>query len=318
MASFDAKLEKSVDQDLFKEVDEIQAKERRRIYARAGARTAGGAVAGGLTAWAVANFWNPSGWLAALAAGGVALVGYAGERAANAATESWKEATRRDLQKERSRIIASLRDRLWDHHRAQNSRCFEWLDKSLATFGAELSSTLQVVETQCEEIRRGTVQLLGEMDRIEQRLHADLIAQCIPLLSQDAERHSPLVDRVAREVGVGTKVLLSPQVDGRTPRAQWIRDIAPALRHLVGEPVTLVDGGGSIQEQIAQALRPARISATSITVGKDANRTAEVTPPPGEVGRAIGARGSNVRLAGRLLDLSIVVVGDKRREHAQR
>ena len=68
-----------------------------------------GAAASALAGWVVLNWWNPSGWVAGLAAVGVAAVGTGAQAVAKKVTNNWSAANARELSDQRECTIDGVR-----------------------------------------------------------------------------------------------------------------------------------------------------------------------------------------------------------------
>ena len=248
--------------------------------------SAGGAALVGVAAigaWiGAANFWNPVGWVA----GAVSIV---------ALGLSWLFSDRESkLQRHKSAAADQLRHEIDDMEFRLAARLRQW-------FYDHITSKL------VRGIRRDTRALYDGMFRISRQLQkasedCDAIVQRqnIRLITRVAEIHGLELDekafkRVVRDPGLGTKILWSGHAS-RPP-------LGPVVGQALGE---WIDGvaPGPRREQVAAALAPARIHPRDVHIQ---GRTARVRPSNRERGRAIGTRGSNVRLASRLVRMKIEI-----------
>ena len=139
-------------------------------YVRVGLRTGAGAGATALAGWAVANFWNPSGWLAAVGAGASVLIGIGAERLTKEGTDAWEEATKKDLYEKKSKLIGNLRNRLWEHYEIVNDGCNEWLNKTVDSYFVHIKELTKPIEDQCEEICKDIIACLESLDDVALKL----------------------------------------------------------------------------------------------------------------------------------------------------
>jgi transcription antitermination factor NusA-like protein len=115
------------------------------------------------------------------------------------------------------------------------------------------------------------------------------------LIERAAESHSirlPLIQKIVREPGHRTKLLVPPS-----------RDLFPLARRLqeaLGERVDLISAVESTESRIAHALMPAKIKPDMIKINEE-KRMAQVRIPRGESGKAFGRNGANQRLAAALV-----------------
>ncbi len=115
------------------------------------------------------------------------------------------------------------------------------------------------------------------------------------LIERAAEQHRirlPLIQKVVREPGHRTKMLVPPSRD--------LFMLARRLQQALGERVDLVPAVEEINGRIAAALLPAKIKPFMIKTNVE-RRTAQVRIPRGQSGKAFGRNGTNQRLAASLV-----------------
>lgn len=289
---------------------------RQRKYARAGIRTGAGAGAAALAGWAVANWWNTTGWAAAGAAALAALAGVGGEAAARKATDAWERSTRRELQQKRAELITALRERIWVDHRGVRAACDKWLDQTKALHLDVARRVARPVERSAAKLWQATVTCLDALDRTATQLHEGLFVDLLAHLVPEVEAGEVQIDAVRRRVGFRTKALVSSRPgSGRNAVAacvgrQGVR--IHALRSaLCGEAIDFVNANTGPEEQVLQALGLARTRGPRVVLTERGPRpTARVwLESPTQARLALGPKGANVHLAENLLCINIVIEG---------
>lgn len=293
---------------------EQQDSAERQAYGRAGMRTGAGAVAGGLTYWAVANWWNPSGWIAGAAAG-VAACG--AQAAAQSATDEWARENKRDLARRREHIIKQLRERLWTDHAEVQAQCRDWLQRTEAAYRETVEGTIRPVRQAAGRVQRAATETLRSLDQIADELNRAYVQELLADLVPEVADGRVTVARFARQPGFTTKIRLvgadqvCPLGACIGPRGRRVKALREALG---GERVELVDAAASLERQVYQALgmahRTPALSEAAITIQQTAGvATATVRCAPEQAGRLIGASGANIRLARKLLGMTIHIQG---------
>ncbi len=133
------------------------------------------------------------------------------------------------------------------------------------------------------------------------RSHPDLLKRLFELEVPEVEEGIVEIKSIAREAGARSKVAVAsrdPQVDAvgacvghRGARVQAIVD------ELDGEKIDIVRWAPKIEEYLASALSPAKVSRV---IASEQDLSATVIVPDNQLSLAIGRRGQNVRLAARL------------------
>ncbi len=303
--------------DVFSKVERMQEDENVKRYARAGGRAAGGAGAAALAGWAVANWWNPTGWVAALAVAGVGLVGWAGERAAKAATDSWKESDERELRQERDAIIARLQKRLWDDHGARQAKARAWLDSLTGGFRTRMSGTVRTVGAVCERLLHATQLVLRQLDDMRSQMDRAFMEHALRFVSAEVANGKVIVARTAWEPG-RVKILARKAESGRGSAVGALIGVGGSrihvLREVLGESmITVVDGDAPLPDQVAAALYPARVDPGQVEECGSRHFQVKLRGSQGRLAR--GSHGANVQAAERLLGLKTIrILTEERRE----
>ncbi len=293
---------------------EAEDGEKKNKYARAGIRVGGGTGASLLATWAVANWWNPTGWTALAAAAVVVGVGIAGEELARKATKEWERSSKRDMYDKREEIAFKLRQRLWADYHAVRTRCDEWLDNAKDMQTQVVEEIARPVRDSSRQLWRATVDFLEGLDGIADRVNEGLVRDLFAAVIYECQSGGVSITGVTREVGYRTKVAVSSAVSNVNAVAACvgrqgsrIRRIADALGD---RKIDLVDAEEDLETQVIQALglRTRETVTVSISVceGKTTARVQVASPTVARA--AVGPRGVNVRLASKLIGVNIIIV----------
>lgn len=280
---------------------------RARGYGRAAIKTAGGLGAGALATWAVANFWNPTGWAAAAGALVVVVGGGVGTHLATEATDGWSREDRVRLSRRRAELIASLKGSLYGNHRQLVDGCGGWVDRTAGAYREATADVLRPVAESAGALRSRTLRLLGDLDALGDRVDRDVVASLLALVCPEASAGDVRVVDVARSPGTACVVRVQSDLDNVLGRCIGSKGSRVNLlrRYLSGERVTFVDADAPFDVQVGQALGLQIMPQVSRSDTESA--PLRVLVPPDLVGRAIGAGGVTVRLAGRLLDTPLSI-----------
>lgn len=300
--------------DLLGEYHNADKSAKNSKYARAGIRTSGGVGAAALITWAVANWWNPTGWAAAAAAVLVGGAGIIGEAAARRATDEWEQSSKKDMYEKRGEIVGKLRDRIWADFRGVRLGCGEWLDQTKATYLNVANEVARPIQKSSQLLWQSTVECLGHLDQITNRINFELVVDIFSVNIPEISNGMIAVNSVKRSAGYRTKVIVSSLQShhlsavgaciGR--QGTRIRQIREALGN---EQIDLIDGCASKELQILQSLGRASLDQASVVFSDDENdKTVYVRFEDSSNARvAVGPRGTNVRLAKQLFGLNIII-----------
>lgn len=289
---------------------DAQGEARRNKYLRVGINTAGGLGSGALATWAIANFWNPTGWVAAAA---TVVVGIAGEEIARKATTEWERISRKDMREKRDDIVAQLRAQLWKDHDKVRARCIAWLNSAADSQTEMIEQVAKPVRDSSRRLWQATVDTLDTLDEIADRLNESLVRDLFTAIVPECRQNDVRLITISRETGYRTKITVSALANVNAIAAcvgrqgSRIRRVSEALGH---EKIDLVDAKEGLERQVIQALGLRGHDVAAIWVSSREEQTIVYVRPasPKLVRTAIGPRGANVRLARRLLGIGIVIV----------
>lgn len=285
----------------------IQQRGESHRFTRAAVKTGASLGAGLLAGWAILNFWNPTGWVAATAAAGLTgAVGTAGYHGAAAITDGWRESNAREVQEQRDRIISEMEGRLRRLERDTASGCERWLDEMLQAAEQDMVGVLEQVGRAHAALRGHLGAALTDLAELQEQVDADLVKQVAEIAIPEVANGRIEVREIARVPGVLTKILVLARGDLPAPTLECcIGRAGAALRRarslLGGEQISFVDAAPPLREKVAQALHPARIQSAQV---RSLRRGVVVVRASGDdARRAIGRGGRNVQMAQRLLRL---------------
>lgn len=298
--------------DLFSGYQEAEKSANRQKYARAAIRTAAGVGASALATWAVANWWNPTGWVAAAGALVVAGSGILGSEAARAVTEKLEHSSRKEMIDKRSEIVAKLREQIWADFTAVKNGCEEWLSQTKSVYVELAAGVARPIGSSAQKLVKATQGCLRQLDEVGDRINASLVSDLFRALVPECASGTVKVVAVAREPGYRTKVIVVSgqprQVNAKAAcigkQGQRINQIRRALGN---EIVDLVDGTVTAEDQVFQALGLIRGERPEILLDKNAQTIRIRFPDRSQIPVAIGRNGSNVRLAKQLCGLNILI-----------
>jgi len=299
---------------LLDDYHEGEASSSRSRYVRAGIRTAGGGGTAMLAAWAITNFWNPTGWVAAGAAVLIAGAGMLGESVARKVTDGMERSSRQQLYEKRAQIVERLRTQLWNDFRTVRANCGTWLDETKAQHLGVATDIAKPIQQSARQLWCSTVDCLRGMDAIADRINAGLIVDLFRACVPECAEGKISINGVVRNIGQRTKVLVSDNGRGSKSaigacigrKGARIQQIRTALGN---EQVDLVDAQAPREQQVLQALGLSIPSEVSVAFTDRQLRQVALVRVSDALRAAAGARlrSGNVRLAATLLGFDIVI-----------
>ena len=260
--------------------DPFEAKRTLRWVSAGGAALA--SVAGVALMLGGANFWNPVGWIAS----GVGLV---------ALGLSWFFDSREEkLQRQKRKTSDELRDQVDALERQLANELKGWFYRDVTR------RLVHGIRKDTRALVKAMRNVSSELRKAARRCDAQVAAQNRRLVNRVAsfhgidfpERH---IQRIVRDPSMCAKLRWS----GSRPEAPVARVVGRAI----GEWIHEVEPG-PVATMTAQALAPARIDPAMV---HEHDQGVRVFVPQQEMGRAIGRRGANVRLASRLMKTQIEI-----------
>jgi len=119
------------------------------------------------------------------------------------------------------------------------------------------------------------------------------------------------IKSIAREAGSRTKIAVSSNEEGIDPIGSCVGQkgtrVQAVIDELGGEKIDIIEWNEEPEKFIAAAISPAKVLSVDI---KEADKQAVVKVPEDQLSLAIGKQGQNVRLAAKLTNWRIDVVGE--------
>lgn len=166
-----------------------------------------------------------------------------------------------------------------------------------------LNSRLAVVISDIRETFRGESVVVS---RADSRLVSELFAREVPEVGTDVV----VIERIAREPGVRTKVAVKSTQEGVDPVGSCVGQkgvrVQAVINELNGERVDIVQYSDDPKELIIASLSPAE--NLDIDLDED-NKSATISVPEDQLSLAIGRGGQNVKLAAKLTGYKLKIEG---------
>jgi N utilization substance protein A len=158
----------------------------------------------------------------------------------------------------------------------------------------------------------------GQVQINVSRTHPSLIRKLFALEVPEIASGQVEIVQVAREAGQRTKIAVRTSVPGLNAKGACIGELGQRVRavtaELNDEKIDIVDYSDDIAKFVAQALSPAKVSASFIVQEKDAPKDerpkVRVLVPEYQLSLAIGKEGQNSRLASKLTGAKIDIMSD--------
>lgn len=144
------------------------------------------------------------------------------------------------------------------------------------------------------------------------RVHAELVKKLFELEVPEIFSKTVEIKSIAREAGERTKIAVFSNEDSIDPIGSCVGQkgtrVQAVIDELGGEKIDIILWNDDIAKFISSALSPAKVLRVDI---KESKKEATVTVPEDQLSLAIGKRGQNVRLAAKLTDWRIDILGLK-------
>lgn len=149
------------------------------------------------------------------------------------------------------------------------------------------------------------------------RAHTELVKKLFELEVPEIFSGMVEVKAIAREPGSRTKIAVISKESSIDPIGSCVGQkgtrVQTVIDELGGEKIDIIEWSEDVKRFITMALSPAKV--ISVTIDEE-NRQAVVVVPRDQLSLAIGRQGQNVRLAARLTDYRLDVVGEEEEEEA--
>lgn len=142
------------------------------------------------------------------------------------------------------------------------------------------------------------------------RVNPELVRKLFELEVPEIFAGSVEIKAIAREAGSRTKIAVASKEESIDPIGSCVGQkgtrVQAVIDELGGEKIDIVEWSENTQKFISAALSPSKVISVELDVE---NRSAKATVPADQLSLAIGRQGQNVRLAAKLVDYRIDVVG---------
>lgn len=273
---------------------------------------AAGLVAGAAATWAVTNWWNPSGWIAA----GVALLATAvGAAGVGAVSQAIQDSGKADIERARAQLRAKLRrqcEEVCEKHVI--TPALRWLSKEISVARKTVEDGLVTLEGEIKSFVDAAGCFVKALERTRCNAARDSINAILPFVLSDWALAQLEVVAAARRITYRTKIAVRSK-NGRPAAGLIVGRGGETIRRisgqLSGQSVDIVEVGteGCEADAVRVALFPAHLRDAQVEIvdpGGSASPLAHVYAPSEEEARhAYGKHKWNLRLAEALLNCKI-------------
>jgi len=145
------------------------------------------------------------------------------------------------------------------------------------------------------------------------RAHSEMVKKLFELEVPEIFSGAVKIKAIAREAGARTKIAVISKEEGVDPIGSCVGQkgtrVQAIIDELGGEKIDIIEWNDDIEKFISAALSPAK--AISVETNED-EKKAIVKMPEDQLSLAIGKKGQNVRLAAKITEWKIDVVGAKK------
>jgi len=144
------------------------------------------------------------------------------------------------------------------------------------------------------------------------RIHPQMVKKLFELEVPEVFSGVVEIKAIAREAGERTKIAVSSNEDGIDPIGSCVGQkgtrVQAIIDELGGEKIDIILWNDDIAKFIGAALSPAKVLKVDV---RESKKEAVVSVPEDQLSLAIGKRGQNVRLAAKLTEWKIDILGVK-------
>lgn len=145
------------------------------------------------------------------------------------------------------------------------------------------------------------------------RTHPEMVRRLFELEVPEIFSGTVEIKAIAREAGSRTKIAVIAKEDGIDPIGSCVGQkgtrVQAIIDELGGEKIDIIEWNENVEKFIAAALSPAKV--LKVEIKDEEAKEAVVTVPSDQLSLAIGQKGQNVRLAAKLTNWKIDVMGDE-------
>ncbi len=147
------------------------------------------------------------------------------------------------------------------------------------------------------------------------RIHPEMVKKIFELEVPEIFTGTVEIKAIAREAGARTKIAVIANEEGLDPIGSCVGQkgtrVQAVIDELGGEKIDIIEWNEDPKKFISASLNPAKILRIDIDE-KDENKKAIAIVADDQLSLAIGQRGQNVRLAAKLTDWKIDIVGENK------
>ena len=235
------------------------------------------------------------------------LGGWLAEAGADAIAEGLEASAERKLHRQHRDLREQMKDQLWTAYRGLNDRLYDWTRTTADRTGGAVAETLGALSDAVDALTGAMGTLVGALHRSRQAMTR--ASYDVLLRHQHPAFRSGKVELVDATQWMQYRAKLRVRCpDGRPPAGLVIGrggEHLKALRKYTGMPIDVVADAGQppTPQMVVEALRPGRISPSSVSIGRCVSVSAD-----GQAAAAVmGRRRRNLLLAAELLGIEVIL-----------
>lgn len=277
-------------------------------FARAGGKAVGTLAGSALAAWALSNFWNPSGWVAAVGFGVATIAGGAlGKGGADVIVEDFREEDEKKVREVKKDLTRKLKEHLWENiYERFNQDCFNWLKEELEKNGTRnVTDTIQPFINYCDIIEKKSKTSFQDICKSKHRLDKWLCTELTKLFFRG--RTTPKVKKAIFGDNKVLSILLDPfpEINLRE-RKHLNRQLSLAKEVLGVESIRLIAQNWPTVDKIIYSLGLNKSDVKNIA--NEGGGKYVLTVTKSKTSKAKGYKGINVKNTQKLLKIREITI----------
>lgn len=231
-------------------------------------------VVGGLATWAVANFWNPSGWLAGLAAAAVAVAAGIGATVLTVKGSDLLERSGKDtLKQEKAELKKDLMKNIHEKYDSIRQENLAWAEKTIDQAQNTILESIKLMTRRSEEFRQAARKTLRELVLLRNQIAFAQMRALLPLSYPKSILAKFDVLHVVRRVGYRMKILVRSRNEhpiGGLLVGHAGANLDRLVSNIGAEPIDIIDFSNNIWtiQNLQYAIRPAYATEVKIPSGE--------------------------------------------------
>ncbi len=292
----------------------LKAKEATGKYGRIVGAPVAGFGAGILFGWAVANFWNPSGWAAFAAGVGVLAGGYAVNVGVEKISAVVEDGAKSDLAKYRAKLRTKCKEKLWNTYGEINKQNYKWLCTVIGNAKDNVVNALSSAENDAKAFVGAAEIFRCELETLRYESSHKAVIAVLRIIYPTNILECFTVTAAPRRLGYRLKIVVQPKDNGSILN-RLIGSGGSKMReletHCGTEKINLIERPYRCDidtEAIVAALRPGIIDIKNIRIIDNNNKNnmvIVVSAKKDEISKIMGKKHWNIRLAEAALGCSI-------------